>query len=49
MKLTTLGKFWTSRLEGKGLRIELDESRTVKRIRSEAGDITLSQVYIELI
>jgi hypothetical protein len=49
MKLAALGKFWTSRLEGKGLRLELDESRRLKRIRSEAGDITLSQVYIELI
>ncbi len=49
MKLTALGKFWTSRLEGKGLRLELDESRRLKRIRSEAGDITLSQVYLELI
>ncbi len=28
---------------------ELDESRRLKRIRSEAGDITLSQVYKELI
>jgi hypothetical protein len=49
MKVSTQGKFWTSRLEGKGLRLELDESRRLKRIRSEAGDITLSQVYIELI
>jgi hypothetical protein len=31
------------------MRPELDESRRLKRIRSEAGDINLSQVYIELI
>jgi hypothetical protein len=31
------------------LRPELDEFRRLKSIRSEAGDITLSQVYIQLI